>query len=610
MIKNKLLFPYAIGRRMASLIIAASTLFAMLTIAVQMYFLYHDTLSSASAQVDAYNVTNLPSISQSLWDIDLDQLNTHLTSLYELPHVRNVRLFGNDGTSIELVDQIQVDRGIDYPLVHDGKRIGWLNVQLEMAQIYNELWNQFVVILLSNGVKTFLMVFIILAIVQRLITRHLALLSSVTDSIDLAGHKKTKVPEELIQRKDEIGHVTSSICNLQTRVREELVQRKLVERQLRSHQRRLSDLVDERTEALHWQLKLNQLLADMSLKFLTYDESEAKKAVEEGLCVLGELLQADRVNVILFEQETAHYHYFWQKPNLDPEPVAPASFNWSELALLQERLLVSESVVYSDITDLLKEQGESEYQFLSQLGICSVALFPISHHRKVQGFVSAANFQDPLQWNKEKSVALTRFSSAISELRLREQHALAVEELQSALMETNKRYQKLAETDELTGLMNRRVYQTKLEFALAGSLRGDKMISVMMIDVDHFKAYNDIYGHLQGDIALKQVAAALEVALPNKHHVVARVGGEEFAALLPDVNEKDMQQIANSLCQRVRDLRIEHKGNVSRGYLTVSVGAVLVEGKSHLNPNDILEVADQRLYLAKDRGRDQAVLDG
>lgn len=168
----------------------------------------------------------------------------------------------------------------------------------------------------------------------------------------------------------------------------------------------------------------------------------------------------------------------------------------------------------------------------------------------------------------------------------------------------------LSRTDPLTGLANRRHFDAYYYQSVQQALSSRSPLAVLVMDVDHFKSYNDQYGHAQGDDCLIQVAECLQQQVTDPAFP-ARLGGEEFVALFPHANFHQAQQAAEALCNNIRALAIEQRG-APLGCVTVSVGfAVLGEDLRDAADNDkaaqLLEQADQALYCAKNQGRNRVV---
>lgn len=179
-----------------------------------------------------------------------------------------------------------------------------------------------------------------------------------------------------------------------------------------------------------------------------------------------------------------------------------------------------------------------------------------------------------------------------------------IKQAEEALAEVNKHLKLLAATDALTGLKNRRTFDEMLAREFSRSSRHHHPLSVLMVDVDFFKSFNDTYGHQAGDDALRAVARALREVARRPADIVARYGGEEFAVVLPDTDTEGATAVAELLCEAVRNLHIPN-GRSSRGVVTVSVG-VATASRSNLlaAPDDLVRQADAALYLAKGQGRD------
>ncbi|MEI6207630.1 MAG: diguanylate cyclase [Desulfuromonadales bacterium] len=171
-----------------------------------------------------------------------------------------------------------------------------------------------------------------------------------------------------------------------------------------------------------------------------------------------------------------------------------------------------------------------------------------------------------------------------------------------------KRYRddrvRLALLDGLTGIPNRRAFDEQLGREWFRSLRTQAVLSLIMIDVDLFKPYNDTYGHLGGDDCLKQVAASLLTSL-RASDFAARYGGEEFVCILHEANQAGALITAERICSKVESLHIPHCTSAVSSYVTVSLGmATFIPTEDH-TPDFLIKMADQMLYKAKEKGRNR-----
>jgi diguanylate cyclase (GGDEF)-like protein len=181
-----------------------------------------------------------------------------------------------------------------------------------------------------------------------------------------------------------------------------------------------------------------------------------------------------------------------------------------------------------------------------------------------------------------------------------------VRERTQALEEANARLSQLAITDGLTGLYNHRYFHERLALEVERALRTGLSLTMLMIDVDHFKLYNDSQGHPAGDDVLRTVARLLREER-RVNDVVARYGGEEFAILLVDVDARPGKRVAERIRDRIAQHPFPHVGDLPGGALTVSIGVASCPEHAR-SAKDLLSVADAALYKAKQRGRNQVAV--
>lgn len=179
---------------------------------------------------------------------------------------------------------------------------------------------------------------------------------------------------------------------------------------------------------------------------------------------------------------------------------------------------------------------------------------------------------------------------------------------QARLSELNRQLEALARLDGLTGLMNRRAFDETLEAELRRSARTGAPLSLLLIDVDHFKAFNDAYGHPAGDACLKSIAEVLSSSVHRPLDRCARYGGEEFALILPETPADGALRVAEAIREGLRAAGIPHAGS-AYGVVTISIGAATLSGgNSGAVVEDLLGSADAALYEAKAAGRNRVVV--
>jgi len=186
-------------------------------------------------------------------------------------------------------------------------------------------------------------------------------------------------------------------------------------------------------------------------------------------------------------------------------------------------------------------------------------------------------------------------------------HEYSILKASIKLQSANKKLETASITDALTELFNRRYFNLVYTRELTRCIREKKPLCFMMLDIDFFKGFNDTYGHLQGDSALKAVADVMKTTLKRPGDYLFRLGGEEFGVLISNITEDNAYHIAEKLRQNIQNLHIEHKENKANPYLTTSIGLIsLIPDQSSI-PEHIIQKADENLYKAKDEGRNRVI---
>lgn len=179
---------------------------------------------------------------------------------------------------------------------------------------------------------------------------------------------------------------------------------------------------------------------------------------------------------------------------------------------------------------------------------------------------------------------------------------LKLKKLQDDLRHSNELLLELSNTDHLTGLFNRRYMMDALDKELQRTIRKGGNLSLIMMDIDHFKRVNDTYGHIQGDVVLQKVASQMQKELRN-YDCAARYGGEEFISILPESSLKEAIFVANRIRESVEDLKFN--GSISTLRITASLGIACFPVAGVSTIDSFIKLADDALYRAKSNGRNR-----
>jgi len=206
-------------------------------------------------------------------------------------------------------------------------------------------------------------------------------------------------------------------------------------------------------------------------------------------------------------------------------------------------------------------------------------------------------------------VARVRYHSrSYINLLQRDEAYRALRQSQQQLMEANLELRRLTHSDGLTGLSNRRYLDEYLAAEWRRAAREDLELAMLMIDVDNFKPYNDTYGHVAGDDALKRIASTVANCLGRPGDLAARFGGEEFAVVLPVTPTGGVRQLAEKIRGEVEALRIPHAGSSTGEFLTVSIGGAALVPAVEMPIMSLVELADFALYQAKREGKNRVAV--
>ena len=208
--------------------------------------------------------------------------------------------------------------------------------------------------------------------------------------------------------------------------------------------------------------------------------------------------------------------------------------------------------------------------------------------------------------DKVELIARIRYHSQAYITQLERDEAFkALEESRAKLSEANRTLQRLSSLDGLTGIANRRSFDETVHKEWQRAMRNSKPISLIMLDIDFFKLYNDHYGHQGGDDCLKKVALGLKAGIHRETDFLARYGGEEFSVVLPDTELDGAVTVAETMRESIVSLEISHAKSTVCDFVSISIGVSSVVPLQGTEPDILIGAADQALYKAKENGRNR-----
>ena len=199
------------------------------------------------------------------------------------------------------------------------------------------------------------------------------------------------------------------------------------------------------------------------------------------------------------------------------------------------------------------------------------------------------------------------YRTSVVDITDKKRAEIAAKELSEQLKKEKEVAERNSLIDGMTGLANRRYLDEQIMLEYFRMKRTGEKLSIVMLDVDFFKLYNDAYGHLQGDECLKMVAKVLKTTIKRATDIAARYGGEEFVVLLPDTDEIGAIKVAETLRANVEAMKMEHKDSRISDVVTVSIGVATFDKHSLVAPENLVQKADEALYEAKNSGRNKVM---
>ena len=266
------------------------------------------------------------------------------------------------------------------------------------------------------------------------------------------------------------------------------------------------------------------------------------------------------------------------------------------------QLLVSgKPRIIGDLVRYLEKKPQSEAtRAVVEEGMRSSMTVPLAAMGKQVGFLFFSS-QRVNAYTEEHTRLLERISGQLSLAIEKSRLYDSLVETTRQLEEANEKLARAAATDSLTDLANRRMFDERLEVEWRRCRRGGQPLSVLMIDIDHFKDFNDVHGHVAGDDCLRAVARSLSRSIARAADLVARYGGEEFAAILPETPNDDAARLAEEIRHQVE--LIESPGGRDGSAITVSIGVATAVPDDASSAENLVRHADASLYVAKEKGR-------
>jgi len=330
---------------------------------------------------------------------------------------------------------------------------------------------------------------------------------------------------------------------------------------------------------------IKDIINKVSIIFLSRNEEKVENTMAAGVSLIADMAEIDRLilcrNHIAADILHVSEVYRWDRDSGGSTELTASLINVPYARLIPDwEILLSEEKHLNSPSRLLSENAANT---LGSFGVLTAAVIPIHINDVFWGFALFGDMKNE-RYFEDDIIEMLRVATFL---------------FANVFIRTEVDY------DALTGIYNRRFFDNNMKRVISFLSRSENPLSIMMIDIDFFKRYNDKYGHLEGDKCLKIVAQTLFRNIKRANDFVARYGGEEFIVILPNTDEQGAQLIADKLLDNIRNCKIPHEQNDAADCVTISIGVTTGKVTSSHKADDFVKKADDLLYKSKQGGRNR-----
>ncbi|MFH7245568.1 MAG: diguanylate cyclase domain-containing protein [Spirulina sp.] len=356
--------------------------------------------------------------------------------------------------------------------------------------------------------------------------------------------------------------------------------------------------LQEQADRFRQQAQRDRVLAQVTRRIS--QSLDLQEVLDTAVAELRQMMQTQRVMVYQFEGEDG-------SGRVVAEAVSDSSLSLRQIEIEDRCFAINNAAIETylkghihRVMDIHQDTSLSPcyVNMLIQLRVRANLVLPILQGDHLWGLLACQQCDGPRRWRDIEVETLAQ---------LADQLAIAIQksELYQQLQQANQELQHLATHDKLTSLANRRHFDDYLDQEWRRLTREQAPLSLILLDIDYFKRYNDTYGHLAGDTCIEKVAAAIRRSIKRPADLAARYGGEEFAIILPHTRLEGAIHTSQLILQEIANSRIPHSGSPSHPYVTVSLGIASTYPSLAFAARHLTDQADQALYQAKQQGRNR-----
>jgi diguanylate cyclase (GGDEF)-like protein len=584
--------------RLVGMVVALCAGCALLAIAVQGWQAWQDSQRAKSRAVQEIVQSRMPALAAALWDIDTPTVQREVEEIARMPQVDGLRVSTAGGQRFSAGRRTEGPGDVQLAVPHPppgGTPLGEMHLFFDRSYVNDLLLRALLHMVLGIALLAALTAVLLIRFLRRELTEPLHRIAQHAHGLDPADAHAPPLQLRRPERgwHDDMDLLVEAFNAMQASVRRHVIERDEALRELAVERDALDATVRERTSDL---VRLNAFLAhvtQLSAQLIDLPPDRYPPALRATLADLAQQLGADAC-ALAETDEHGRWHWRFVGGRASQLVEGQAVPGVAVLTAPQrDPGLASRDAFEAELSRALARP-------VRVLGGRAATPGAAGHGAQVLVCVDAQDEAPPGARDDELRLVAEVLFGALA----RWHGLLDLERTRQKLLQQSR-------SDPLTGLANRRAFDERKLDELRRTRRRQQPLTVMMVDIDHFKAYNDCYGHAAGDDCLARVGHCLQSLFQRPFDCVARIGGEEFAVLLPDTPLAQAEAQARRVLEAIRRLGIAHAASPI-GRVSVSLGATTLERHDNepLSPvfDRLMRQADEALYQAKAAGRDTVVV--
>ncbi len=613
-------FRHSLGTRLVWATLGFSLAFTLMAVAARTYLAWQETWAAVNADLMLVEQVYQQTLSKAIWEMDREALQVHMDSAAKVDTVGHIRLtMASKTRAPEVLERtapgwqtstLAPTRRLDlvyapYPgaLEHVGELLLAGDERVLWAHLRGEVLN----IVLAQLLQSLLLAGLIMLVFSRTVTTHVQ---------QIAQHLSQLTPQAMgeplrLQRnpalQDELTLLENGVNQLQGKLADHLVRQQQYENELAQHRDHLADMVLARTTALESLSQAQQLVLALSNQLIHASHDSFDSVQQACLAQVAQHLGALHALWLIPIQGQAGFSLYAQWQANGGQDALPSPAALDGLTGVPTQLAREELLFFTSPDDLRRRLSAPEARVFGSLAMGGSALALLRGEDENYGLLFFAKPAAQRSWPPEHQALVTMTAQMLLQSMRHNIQLSHIIASQQALRQANQQLETLSRHDALTGLFNRRHFDEIKNDEFQRAMRSGQPLSLLVCDIDFFKAYNDHYGHASGDQCLQAVAQAMLQAVPRGGDVLTRIGGEEFAVLLPATTQASAWLVAERLRLAVANLHLAHDQSSVGPWVTISIGLAQLQPGQHSCFDDLFEAADQALYRAKEAGRNRAV---